>query len=76
MFCANLIRRDFILWFGDDEPLYVEIILFDELFWNSMVLPGLDFFYRRAVLPEFYTRRVQNNKSYTYMEVGYHMKKR
>ena len=62
MFCANLIRTDFIVWFGDDEPLYVETIFFDELFWNSMVLPGLDFFYRRAVLPEFYTRRVQNNK--------------
>ena len=62
MFCANLIRTDFIVWFGDDEPIYDETIFFDELFWNSMVLPGLDFFYSRAVLPEFYTRRVRNNK--------------
>ena len=62
MFCANLMRTDFVVWFGDDEPLYVETIFFDELFWNSKILPGLDFFYRRAVLPEFYTRRVQNEK--------------
>ena len=27
-----------------------------------MDFPGLDFFYRRVVLPEFYTRRVQNSK--------------
>ena len=62
LFCANLFRADFVVWFGDEEPLYVETIFFDDLFWNSKILPGLDFFYRRAVLPEFYTRRVQNGK--------------
>ena len=62
MFCANLFRIDLVVWFGDKEPLFIETLFFDELFWKSKILPGLDFFYRRAVLPEFYTRRVQNGK--------------
>ena len=62
MFCANLLRADFVVWFGDNQPLFVETIFFDELFWNSKMLSGLTFFYRRAVLLEFYTKRVKSGK--------------
>ena len=62
MFCADILRVDFVVWFGDDEPLYTETIFFDELFWSSKVLPRLDFFYRRAVLPEYFTKRVADGK--------------
>ena len=60
MFCANLIRTDLVVWFGDNEPLFIESIFFDENFWTSKALPRLDYFYRRATLPEFFTRRFES----------------
>ena len=70
MFCADLSRVDFVVWVGDDEPLYTETIFFDKLFWLSKVLPGLEFFYRRAVLPEYFTRRVAAGKK-LYLQGGW-----
>ena len=59
MFCADVMRTDFVVWFGDEEPLFVETIFYDEHFTSKFVLPQLKFFYCRAVLPEFFTRRVE-----------------
>ena len=59
MFCANLRRVDFVVWFGDNKPLFIESIFFDEDFVLNFILPRLKFFYYRAILPEFFTRRVQ-----------------
>ena len=65
MFCANLIRTDLVVWFGDNEPLFIESICCDENFWTIKALPRLDYFYRRATLPELFTRRVESgNKLY------------
>ena len=38
MFCANLIRTDLVVWFGDNEPLFIESIFFYENFWTSKAL--------------------------------------
>ena len=59
MFCADVMRTDFVVWFGDEEPLFVETIFYDEHFTSKFVLPQLQIFYCRAVLPEFFTRRVE-----------------
>ena len=59
MFCANLRRVDFVVWFGDNKPLFIESIFYDEDFVLNFILPRLKFFHCRAVLPEFFTRRVQ-----------------
>ena len=58
MFCNNLNRVDLVVWFGNDKPLFVETVTFDDKFWK-IALNKIDFFYRRAVMPEIITRRVQ-----------------
>ena len=58
MFCSNLRKIAFVVWFGDEKPLHVEDIEFDLAFWNK-TLPKLVYFYHFACLPEFFTRRVQ-----------------
>ena len=60
MFCADLKRIDFVVWFGGSEPLFVESIQYDEEFVLSYMLPRLHFFYCRAILPEFFTKRVKH----------------
>lgn len=60
MFCADLKRTDFVVWFSDAEPLFIETIYFDEMFMLTCALPKLKYFYCRAVLPEYFTRRVQH----------------
>eukprot|EP00794_Sanderia_malayensis_P016367 gene16367-biopygen12059 len=60
MFCANLKRVDFVAWFGGSEPLFVDSITYDEDFVLEYMLPRLKFFYCRAILPEFFTRRVKH----------------
>ena len=59
MFCANLKRVDLVVWFGGDEPLFVETIWYDENFVIDYMIPRLRYFYCRAVLPELFTKRVK-----------------
>eukprot|EP00795_Rhopilema_esculentum_P004939 gene4939-21279_t len=70
MFCANLRRVDFVVWFGDNKPLFIESIFYDEDFVLNFILPRLKFFYCRAVLPEFFTRRVQRGMK-LYLQDGW-----
>ena len=39
--CADLKRTDFVVWFGDVEPLFIETLYFDEIFMLTCVLPKL-----------------------------------
>ena len=58
MFCSNLQRVDLVVWFGSGQPLCVVTIGYDEEFMVD-VLPRIQYFFCRAVLPEFFTKRVQ-----------------
>ena len=60
MFCSDFKKVDLVVWFGDDEPLYKETIRYDEEFMLNYALPRLEYFYCRAVLPEFFTNCVKN----------------
>ena len=61
MFCTQLRRVDFVVYFGKNVPLYVETLTFDEHF-LVQVLPRIEFFFRRAVVPGLFTRRVQRGE--------------
>ena len=52
MFCADIMRTDFVVWFGDGEPLFVETIFYDKNFMSKFVLPQLEFF----LLPSCFAR--------------------
>ena len=56
MFCSGLRKVDLVVWFGDNQPLFIQSIIYDEHFDQNSILPQLNFFYRRAVLPEFFTK--------------------
>ena len=62
MFCTGLTRVDFVVWFGYHLPLYTETVKFDQRFWQK-ALPRLDHFYRRAFVPELFTRRIERGES-------------
>ena len=70
MFCSGLKRIDLVVWFGDDHPLFIETVKYDENFMQTCVLPQLKFFYCRAVLPEYHTRRVQRGEK-LYLQGGW-----
>ena len=59
-----------VVWFGDNEPLYIETIYYDEDFMLSFVIPRVVYFYCRAVLPEFFTNRVKHG-SKLYLHGGW-----
>ena len=61
MFCTQLKRVDFVVYFGKNVLLYVENVTFDEKFWQQ-ILPRIEVFFRGAVVPEFFTRRVQRGE--------------
>ena len=61
MFCTQLKRVDFVIHFGKNVPLYVKTVTFDEHFWQQ-ILPRIEFFFRRAVVPELFTRRVERGE--------------
>ena len=61
MFCTRLKTVDFVIHFGKNVPLYVETVTFDEHFWQQ-IFPQIEFFFRRAVVPELFTRRVQRGE--------------
>ena len=44
MFCANIMRTDFVVWFGDEEPLFVETIFYDEHFMCKFFCLSWSFF--------------------------------
>ena len=59
MYCSGLKRVDLTVWFVDSEPLCIVTIHCDEKFMEKHVLPRLEYFYVRAVLPELFTKRVK-----------------
>ena len=61
MFCTQLKRVDFVIHLGKNVPLYVKTVTFDEHFWQQ-ILPRIEFFFRRAVVPELFTRRVERGE--------------
>ena len=61
MFCSQLKRVDFVVWFGNDLPLHVQTVTFDDKFWQK-ALPSIDYFYRRALVPELFTLRVSRGE--------------
>lgn len=52
----------FVVYFGDNMPLFIEKIHFENSKWFDDLLPKIDYFYRRAFYPELLTRRVQRGK--------------
>ena len=58
MYVCNLEWVDFVVWFGGNN-IFIERIYFNKEWWHQTVLPRLDFFYKRAFLPEFFTRRIE-----------------
>ena len=61
MFCTQLKRVNFVAYFGKNVPLYVETVTFDEKFWLQ-ILPRIEFSFRRAVVLELFTGRVQRGE--------------
>ena len=59
MYCTGLKKIDFVVWFGSEEPLFISTIHYDKQFMEHYVLPKLTYFFCRAVLPEFFTKRVK-----------------
>ena len=55
MFVCELEWIDFVVWFGP-RKLNIERIYFDREWWFNFALPRIDYFYRRAFLPEVFTR--------------------
>lgn len=58
MFVCELSWVDFVVWFGPGN-LSVTRILFDNDWWHDKALPRIDYFYRKAFLPEIFTKRVK-----------------
>ena len=52
----------FVVYFGENMPLFIEKIHFESNRWYDDLLPKIDYFYRRAFLPEMLTKRVQPGK--------------
>eukprot|EP00795_Rhopilema_esculentum_P014253 gene14253-5279_t len=59
MFCTGLKRVDLVVWFGDQQSLFIQKHDFDEDFVKNSIPPQLSHFYTRAVLQEFFTKRVK-----------------
>ena len=60
MYVCQLKWVDFVVWFGNDV-IAVERIMFNRKWWTKQVLPSLLYFYKRAFLPEVFTRRVKRD---------------
>lgn len=53
---------DFVVYTAHEVPgqdIHIQRIYFDEQFWCNVILPGLLYFYERAILPELLTCRVK-----------------
>jgi len=69
IFVWNFDHLDFVVYFGDNIPLYVERIKKDKK-WQSNNLPKLEYFYKKAYFPEMLTQRVKR-KSILYKHGGW-----
>lgn len=58
MYVCSLPWVDFLVWFGNDV-VAVQRVKFDREWWLKEAMPALIFFYKRAFLPEVFTRRVK-----------------
>ncbi|XP_068711903.1 uncharacterized protein [Montipora foliosa] len=58
MYVCNLEWVDFVVWFGGNN-VFIQRIYFNNEWWYQTILPRLDFFYKRAFLPEIFTRRIE-----------------
>ena len=63
MFATGLEWVDFVVYFGPNERVFVERIMFDRKKWYDEHLPKLDLFYKWAFLPELLTERVHRGIS-------------
>jgi len=54
--------QGFVVFFGEDMPLFTEKIHFESSRWFNDFLPKIDYLHRRAFFPEMLTRRVQRGK--------------
>ena len=61
MFCTQLKRVDFVVYFRKNVQLYVEIVTFYENFWQQ-ILPRIESFFRKVVVPELFTSRTQRRE--------------
>ncbi|XP_078372649.1 uncharacterized protein LOC144656291 [Oculina patagonica] len=52
----------FVVYFGEEMPLFIENIHFDGSRWNDELLPRLEYFFKRAFFPEMLTKRVERGK--------------
>lgn len=57
MYICKLNWVDFVVWFSN-KNIFIKRIYFDEEWWFK-VLPKIDYFFKRAFLPEILTRRVE-----------------
>lgn len=58
MYVCQLEWVDFVVWLGGDS-IMKERLSFNREWWFNEALPRLDYFYKRAFLPEVFTRRVK-----------------
>ena len=60
MYVCEVKWVDFAVWLGGDTIL-IDRIYFNKEWWVKQTLPKIDYFYKRAFLPEVFTRRVERN---------------
>ena len=58
MYVCSLEWVDFVVWFGGNN-VFIQHIYFNKEWWYQTVLPRLEFFFKRAFLPEIFTRRIE-----------------
>ena len=63
LFVSKLPFIEFVIYFGENHPIYIERITFDSVVWYRDTLPRLEYFYKMALFPEILTRRVQRKKA-------------
>ncbi|XP_048585315.1 uncharacterized protein LOC125568048 [Nematostella vectensis] len=73
LFVSELPFIDFVVFFGNDKPLYIERILFNSKQWWGNIFPKLEHFYKRALLPEILTRRVHAKRCFIGKGGGSHI---
>ncbi|KXJ09599.1 hypothetical protein AC249_AIPGENE9449 [Exaiptasia diaphana] len=62
LFVSGFEFIDFVVYFGDGIPVFIERIDFDKQFWVDNMYQQLEFFFKKALLPELLTTRAKKNK--------------